>query len=86
MNFKHVKHKCNQEIEIPANPFNLSINFNFYDFRKIVSRTAIPKGDLELYYDRVLKEIPQASYPTYDYSALREFLYPAYQQSEGMTR
>ena len=66
--------------------FNFSINFNFYNFRKIVSRTPIPKDDLELYYERVLKEIPQASYPTYDYSALREFLYPAYQQSEGMTR
>ena len=43
----------------------------------------MPKEMLESYYNRAVKDIPQGSYPAYDYSALREFLYPAYQQSKG---
>ena len=77
----------------------IMLKYKFF-FRKIVSRTPMPKDTLESYYDRVIKDIPQGesyydrvikdipqgSYPTYDYSALREFLYPAYQQSKGRRR
>ena len=43
----------------------------------------MPKEMFESYYNRTVKEIPQGSYPTYDYTALKDFLYPAFQQSKG---